>query len=142
MHLMTKATTHLFVYGTLKPGCFNFRQIEPFTTNARKGTIEGILVTMGAFPALVPGRGIVQGVVLDVDEAALEIADRIEGYSPDRHHCLYVRKEVIVRLDDGQKMTAWTYVFASPSQIADQPPLVVGHVKGEPIFAWSDRLDD
>jgi gamma-glutamylcyclotransferase (GGCT)/AIG2-like uncharacterized protein YtfP len=139
---MTKVTTHLFVYGTLMPGESNHRQIQEWVHAVRPGTIEGILVNLGAFPALIPGEGIVRGVVLDVDEAALEITDRIEGYSPDRCHCLYIRKEVIVQLENGGELRAWTYEFADPAIIADKPPLVVDQVNGKTTFAWSDRLDD
>ena len=139
---MTKTTTHLFVYGTLMPRESNHQQIQECVHAVRPGTIEGILVSLGAFPALIPGGGTVRGVVLDVDQAALEIADRIEGCSPDPCHCLYTRKEVIVRFNEGGELRAWTYEFANPSSIADKIPLVVGHSKGKPIFAWSERLND
>jgi gamma-glutamylcyclotransferase (GGCT)/AIG2-like uncharacterized protein YtfP len=133
---MTKVTTHLFVYGTLMPGESNHRQIQEWVHAVRPGTIEGILVRLGAFPALIPGEGIVRGVVLDVDEATLEITDHIEGYSLDRRRCLYTRKEVIVRLDEGAELTAWTYEFANPDSDADRVELIVGNRDGHPIYAW------
>lgn len=140
LHMKDKSTTNLFVYGTLMPGEFNHRQIQGFVHGVRPGSIEGVLVNMGEFPALVPGKGIVKGVILYVDEAALEITDRIEGYSSDRQDCLYIRKEVVVRLDDGKDLPAWTYEFGAPSRVADPPLLVVGQANGEPIFRWGDRL--
>ena len=65
--------TRLFVYGTLMPGHCNHHRIERFVHRARLGRIPGILVDLGAFPALVPGDGIVEGVVLDIDTVALAI---------------------------------------------------------------------
>lgn len=53
--------TQLFVYGTLKPGWGNYRQIERFVQVAQAATIRGVLVDLGGIPALVPGEGIVIG---------------------------------------------------------------------------------
>ena len=133
---MNEKAQRLFVYGTLMPGGSNHDQIEDHVQVAKPGTVEGILVDLGAFPALVPGAGIVKGVLLEINPAALETADRIEGYHPDRDRCLYLREEVIVRFEDGQEAVAWTYLFANPSSIADCPRLVVGVSDGMPIFAW------
>jgi gamma-glutamylcyclotransferase (GGCT)/AIG2-like uncharacterized protein YtfP len=87
----------LFVYGTLMPGHGNHRRIERFVLRARPGRITGILVDLGAFPALVPGDGLVEGVLLEIDPSALSITDQIEGYAPNRSDCLYVRKQVTLR---------------------------------------------
>ncbi len=132
---MSENTVTLFVYGTLMPRQPNYRQIEDHACAAQPGTIEGLLVDLGAFPALIPGHGIVKGVVLRMNREALEITDRIEGYHPDRDRCLYLREEVVVRFEDGQEAVAWTYFFANPSSIADSPRLVVGESDGMPVFA-------
>ena len=118
------------------PGEANYRQIENFVIDHKPGTIDGVLVDLGAYPALVPGEGIVKGIMLRVNREALEITDRIEGYQPDRDRCLYLREEVVVRFEHGQEAVAWTYFFANPSSIADSPRLVVGESDGVPIFAW------
>ncbi len=133
---MVEAKTRLFVYGTLMPGESNYRQIEDHVRAAQPGTVEGVLVDLGAFPALIPGNGVVRGIVLELDAAALEITDRIEGYSPDRDQCLYVRKEVTIFFKGGEEETAWTYFFANPDRIADHPRLVVDVIDGKPITAW------
>jgi gamma-glutamylcyclotransferase (GGCT)/AIG2-like uncharacterized protein YtfP len=101
-------TTCLFVYGTLMPGHGNHRRIERFVLRGRPGRITGILVDLGAFPALVPGDGLVEGVLLEIVPSALSITDQIEGYAPNRSDCLYVRKQVTVTLDDVTQVTAWT----------------------------------
>lgn len=133
---MSEIATSLFVYGTLMPGQSNYRQIKEFVIDHKLGTTNGILVDLGAFPALVPGKGIVKGVVLQMDAQALEITDRIEGYQPGRDRCLYLREEVIVRFENEQDSVAWTYFFANAAEVSDCPPLIVGESDETPIFAW------
>ena len=134
---MTEITINLFVYGTLMPGEPNFRQIEDFVIDHQPGTIDGVLVDLGAYPALVPGEGIVKGAMLRIKPEALEITDRIEGYHSDPDRCLYVREEVVVRLEDGQEARAWTYCFADSAGVAECPRLVVGECRGLSLHAWS-----
>ena len=136
---MTEIATNLFVYGTLMPGEPNYRQIENFVIDHKPGTIEGVLVDLGAYPGLLPGRGIVQGVLVESEKAALDVTDRIEGYSPDRDRCLYLRKEVVVRFENGPDMIAWVYFFAKSETVADCRRLVVGEKAGVPVFAWRGR---
>ena len=126
----------LFVYGTLMPGFANFRLIERYVRSARPGTVQGILVDLGSFPALIPGDGRVRGVLLAVDAEALTITDHIEGYHPDRGQSLYVREMVEIELDDGNVVEAWTYFFAHPNHIQDRPRLILDEVDGVPICCW------
>jgi len=133
---MSEIATNLFVYGTLMPGESNYRQIKNYVIDHKPGTIEGILVDLGAYPALIPGDGVVQGVMLRMKQGVLDITDRIEGYHADRDRCLYVREEVVVRFNDQQKAVAWTYLFANTAGVTDCPRLVVRENDGVPIFAW------
>ncbi|MCH9035559.1 MAG: gamma-glutamylcyclotransferase [Planctomycetes bacterium] len=133
---MSEIVSNVFVYGTLMPGESNYRQIEDFVIDYKPGAIDGVLVDLGAYPALVPGEGIVKGIMLRVKQEALEITDRIEGYHADRDRCLYVREEVAVRFEDGRETVAWTYLFANSAGIADCPRLVVGESDEIPVFAW------
>lgn len=133
---MTDQVERLFVYGTLKPGYGNHARIADHVRSARPGTIQGILVDLGAFPALLHGKGIVRGVLLVVDAEALAIADFIEGYHPDQERSLYVRKKVEVDLDDGDKVDAWTYFYARSEQVQDLPRLHVGDDDGLSVYSW------
>ena len=135
------STVRLFVYGTLLPDHCNHQRIVSHVRSAQTGTIQGILVDLGAFPALVPGDGIVRGVALDMDAEALRISDHIEGYHADRRHRLYVREEVQVNLHDGTAALAWTYFFANPEDIADRPRLEVGRRGDKSIFEWQGNVD-
>jgi gamma-glutamylcyclotransferase (GGCT)/AIG2-like uncharacterized protein YtfP len=132
-------TTCLFVYGTLMPGHGNHRRIERFVLRGRPGRITGILVDLGAFPALVPGDGLVEGVLLEIVPSALSITDQIEGYAPNRSDCLYVRKQVTVTLDDVTQVTAWNYEFADPQRIRDCPRLPRQVINEVVVFAWPRR---
>jgi len=129
----------LFVYGTLMPGCCNHRWIEGSVHSACSGRIRGILVDLGAYPALVSGDGIVEGVVLEIDAPAVVFLDHVEGYVPRRDDCLYSRKEVTVELDDGKETNAWTYQFAHPQRLRDHPRVALKIVDGICVYAWSSK---
>ncbi len=131
----------LFVYGTLLPGESNYGLIERHVRSARSGCIGGMLVDLGAFPALIPGDGLVRGVMLELDTEAMAITDRLEGYHPGDDHSLYVRKEVMAQLDDGEQVAAWTYEYSDARNIEDRPRLVVGCQNGTPVFSWRVSAD-
>jgi gamma-glutamylcyclotransferase (GGCT)/AIG2-like uncharacterized protein YtfP len=129
----------LFVYGTLIPGECNYPAIARYVRTARSGTIEGVLVNLGAYPALIPGSGRVRGALLEVDEAALAVTDQIEDTFPQDRDCLYVRKETDVALHDGTTTRALVYEFAMPEQIINRPKPIVGEESGVPVYGWRDR---
>ncbi len=136
---MPEPRFNLFVYGTLLPGGGYHARIERYLRGFSPGTIAGVLIDLGLYPALVPGEGRVRGGVLELDAAALPIIDEIEGYDPDGGISLYIRKQVQVEPDDagvGGPLAAWTYEYGNPARIAHRPRLVVGHVNGQPLHAW------
>jgi gamma-glutamylcyclotransferase (GGCT)/AIG2-like uncharacterized protein YtfP len=122
----------LFVYGTLRPGRPRFSAISRWVIGTEPATTQGILVSLGSFPALLPGQGIVQGDLLTVLPDAIEIADRIEGVSCS----FYLRQEAETRLDVGVTVKAWVYFYGNPAAIADRPQLIVGVENGTSIYAW------
>ena len=139
MNIDSDTPFRLFLYGTLMPNEGNHRLIERHVRSARPATIEGVLVDLEAFPALIPGDGIVEGMLLELDDRAMEITDRLEGFHPDGNHSLYVRKEVIARLDDGEEVQAWTYEYANPSAIANRPRLVIGRPEEACRHSWRGK---
>jgi len=138
----TLNTTWLFVYGTLRPGQANFSSIEKLVVAHQPATIEGELIDLGAFPALVPGHGIVVGDLLTLQPEALEITDRIEGYQPEHPSNLYDRREVVVTLTDGTIERAWTYFFAHPERLTGHPKALVGQRDGRRLFTWPINAGD
>jgi len=136
---MTDHLVHLFVYGTLMPERSNFSRIERFVRGARAATTEGVLLGLGAYPAMVQGDGVVRGVVLEVEATALTITDHIEGFAPGRERNLYMRREISVDLDGGESVRAWAYFYCAADVIADRPKLIIGSCDGKPVFAWNPR---
>ncbi len=124
-------TTKLFVYGTLMPGAWNHRLIESQVHSARPASTSGVLVDLGGIPALVPGNGIVRGVVLEVDHSALAATDRLEGVPH-----FYKRQMTTVTLDDSSTIEAWIYQHAEPGRLAEHPRLVIGNDNDLPVHAW------
>lgn len=128
--------TRLFAYGTLRPGQVNFVRIERWVVSVQRGTIEGDLVDLRVYPALIPGAGLVEGELLSLRQQALEIADRTEGCESDETRSFYVRREVVVSLADGSTERAWAYFFPHPNRLADRPRAAVGERDGRVIHAW------
>ena len=124
-------TTNLLVYGTLMPGASNHSLIERYVLHAVPGTAQAVLVDLGRFPALIPGNGLVRGVLLTIDSTVLKICDTLEGVPH-----FYRRNKTTVTLDDGSQIEAWVYEHADPARIADHPTLLVGHENGRPVYAW------
>ena len=131
----------IFAYGTLQPGFGNHRRIATHVRSARPGTIQGVLVDLGAFPALIHGDGRVRGVLLGIDAEALRITDFIEGYRADGGRSLYVREMTEVDVGDGSAVSAWTYLFARPDHIEDRPRIRVGDADGRAHLLLADRFD-
>lgn len=130
----------LFVYGTLMPGHRNFAHIRKYVQTTQPASMDGILLDLGSYPALIHGDGIVRGVLLEMDQEALAVTDRIEGYHADSESSLFIRKEVSVQLDEGQSVSAWSYFFADAESIIDRLQLIVGHdVEGRAICAWRSK---
>lgn len=133
---MSDKTINLFVYGTLMPGEFNFDQIENYVIDHEPGTIDGVLVDCGAYPALIPGEGIVKGCLLRIQGEAIAITDQIEGCKLDRKRSLYHREKIPVLTEDHQLIAAWTYLYAMPESLANHPRLVIGELNCKPLYAW------
>lgn len=102
----------LFVYGTLKRGCSNHRQMAGCTFVAEANTRPGFqLYDVGGYPGLVAvldDPDSVLGEVWSVDAAALERLDRFEGVDEG----LY-RRETIPLAAPFADQTVNTYVWGS-----------------------------
>lgn len=135
-------TTNLFVYGSLKPGEWNYVLIEPYVRRAVAGMVRNsILVDLGSFPALIDVSSrpamipcVVLGIMVEIHHAAavLALTDRLEGVPH-----FYRRNETSVILDDGSTTTAWVYEYADPARIADCPRLLLHRERDVSVYAWS-----
>ncbi len=129
--LDSPATVWLFVYGTLKPGERLHSLIERFVKSKQPAKIFGKLADLGgAYPGLMFGLGHVKGVLLELDAAALEITDRIEGVD----HGLFRRKRTLSATKDGVQWCI-TYEFAR-QDVEASSSLITAVEDGVPVFEW------
>lgn len=108
----------VFVYGTLKPGEFNYqRYCSGKVINANRAIAQGQLFNLPAgYPAMVLGEGWVHGFVLSFgDPNVLRELDAYEDYqvgrSPDQN--LYERYRIETCASTGQPLgSAWAYLMS------------------------------
>ena len=107
-------TDLVFVYGTLKKGYSNhqlFKQAE-FLAHA---TTSGIMLNLGAFPAIINGKARVFGELYKITPEILAFLDRLEG-----HPHFYERKLVDLKTQDidemGEDIKAWCYFLSKGAQ--------------------------
>jgi len=109
----------VFVYGTLKPGKYNYAlYCEGKVIEATKAYGKGQLFDLSlGYPGMTIGEGKVQGFLLSFkDETVLEHLDQLESYSPQRpdEENEYYRQEIMVYGDSGESLgVAWAYLMTS-----------------------------
>jgi gamma-glutamylcyclotransferase (GGCT)/AIG2-like uncharacterized protein YtfP len=104
----------LFIYGTLMPG-LRLEQEMQGATMLGLARVPGCLVDVGRYPGLVPGEGVVTGVLCRVSEAHLARLDAVEEMWPDnRAASQYWREQVLVLEGAGAGQRVWTYVYNQP----------------------------
>jgi gamma-glutamylcyclotransferase (GGCT)/AIG2-like uncharacterized protein YtfP len=97
----------IFVYGTLMKGQANYDYFMKEATFIGNGCISGYeMYDLGSFPGIIPGDGSVNGEVYDVSDRELEAINRLEGEGS-----LYIKTEVEVELETGEKIPASAYVY-------------------------------
>lgn len=107
----------LFVYGTLRSdsGHPMHEVLARGAVLVGRGRVEGAIVDLGEYPGLVLERaGTVDGELWRVRDASLwATLDAYEGIGPDAEVPeSYERVRVAVALDDGTRVTAWTYAWS------------------------------
>ena len=113
---------HLFVYGTLRrsTGLAMAEYLAQHATYLGAGRCQGRLYDLGHYPGFVPGAQPEEQVVGDLyrlhDPAGtLPMMDAYEEYGPAfPAPNEYLRRELPVRLGDGQRIRAWVYVYNWP----------------------------
>ena len=111
----------LFTYGTLRPGCGNYRRLlADHVIDEQAATARGYaLYTHGPFPyAVTESSATITGSLLTISRAsytgALEALDQLEGYRPaDPKHSHYVRVARAVEVPfmgfATELVAAWVY---------------------------------
>ncbi|HZR84158.1 MAG TPA: gamma-glutamylcyclotransferase family protein [Candidatus Binatia bacterium] len=126
-----RGPAHLFVYGTLRAGSRGgpAKLLSERAVRIGLARVRGALYRVGAYPGLVLGSASdsdrVQGDVfaLPDDPSLLAALDRYEGCGPDdpRPHA-YERVRADAELDDGRRVSAWTYAWLGRVDPADRIP--------------------
>ena len=108
---------NVFVYGTLKKGCYNHYILNNSEFLFKATTLDRHyeMVDLGSFPAVVKDgesfnreRYSIDGEVYSVDDRTLQSIDYLEG-----NGSFYNREEVFVRPDniELQTQSAWIYIY-------------------------------
>lgn len=111
---MTPDGPLLFVYGTLRPGHEGegapmMRSLAARSKHVGRGDVRGKLYSIDWFPGMVESDSAQDRVIGDVlllpnDDGLLAELDAYEGAD-------YARREIPVTMADGERITAWTYVW-------------------------------
>ena len=97
---------YVFVYGTLMR---NYRNHGYMNDSAYigDGSIDGFeIYDLGTYPGIIEGKGVVLGEVYQITEDTEKRLDFLE-----EEGSLYLKKQVNVRVDDNQTITAFVYVY-------------------------------
>ncbi len=137
--------THLpvFVYGTLRPGHWNYRGfLEGRTEAEAPATLPGGRMWDGGFPyvAETEGGGTIVGILIDVKrrewDGVRHRLDGLEGFDPaggrENH---YTRQARSVTAADGSTRIAWVY-FAAPETVSRI------EARGLPVIPSGDWAED
>ena len=92
----------LFVYGSLKAGFGNNRHLGEskfIGTDKFKG---GVMYSLGYYPGVVDGNGVIHGEVYRISSKTLDRLDRLEG-----HPNFYERRAV--KLESGKNAMMYFY---------------------------------
>jgi gamma-glutamylcyclotransferase (GGCT)/AIG2-like uncharacterized protein YtfP len=111
-----------FVYGTLRKGGSNYEYaFRNKVAKVEPAALHGVNMFEvgrgGAFPAIVVGKGTVQGDLIHVQENEYyQILKRVDALESEG--ALYERFTCTVELNDGSTAKAWVYVWcADPSAL-------------------------
>lgn len=115
---------HFFFYGTLVAGSGTaasraiHRHLEPGRPGIARGTLHAVRDETGWYPALLPGDGVVHGMVhaapADVPAADLAALDAYEQYWPDDPaRSEYLRRPIVVEVA-GEVIAADAYLYNAP----------------------------
>lgn len=112
--------THVFVYGTLKRGCKNHRQIAGQTYVGDARTAPGYrLYDLGDYPGMVVDPSDTEGVVGELWSVTPEALARLDDFEGVEEG-LY-RRAPVVLLPPRDDVVAYTYLYAK--DLAGRPAL-------------------
>lgn len=119
---LKKLLVRFFFYGTLVAGSGNpvaraiHARLRPLGPATVRGSLHALPELLGWYPALLPGAGVVRGMLYEAgtDFGADDLAriDAYEDHDPQRsRESLYLRREVAAMDVAGAVSTAQAYLF-------------------------------
>lgn len=93
---------NVFVYGSLKAGFGNNYLLETSRFVGKDTFKGGTMHSLGAFPAVVPGEGVIHGEIYRVSSKTLARLDRLEG-----HPNFYERR--FIKLESGKNAVMYFF---------------------------------
>lgn len=114
-------TRFLFVYGTLRSSSSNpfARLLRRGAELTGKGTAQGKLYRVAEYPGMIPSRNAGDTVYGEVYELKrgnlLSVLDRYEGRR-------FERRMVRVRLENGERLIAFAWVYRGPVRAGRRIP--------------------
>src|SRR5262249_49634567 len=131
VHFRRMSAAFAFFYGTLMSGFDRRRRLglEDRIVFRGRGWIEAALFDLGSYPAAVPSPGHrVWGELVEISDAeqGWPSIDDAEGYDPGapEDRSLYIRRLVLVHVDDDSDVEAWVYFYNAP--LAEAPRIPSG----------------
>ncbi len=146
-YILNEATTHFFVYGTLKRGeCREFcwprkpLQVEP-------AWVFGELYDTGPYPALRPGSDAILGEVWSYATAdysvVAHVLDEIEEYRAVRAENLYMRDLLNCTTLDGRILNAHGYIYSQRKHIPTFKRILPStQASGMTFASWGKRFGE
>ena len=111
----------LFVYGTLQRGCTAHEMLALRDASfLGKALLDGFaLYNLGPYPGIIPDtKESVLGEAYRIDQFTLDALDQYEGEGT-----LYNRYLTDIRLQNGDMMKAFAYVYNYPVQSGNKIPM-------------------
>jgi len=114
---------HLFVYGTLRreTGSEMHRFLARYSEFLGDATLQGKLYSVGSYPGLAASdnrHDVVYGEVYKLrhPDFVLSLLDGYEECGPRFPEPVFMRRKQSVKLNSGDVVSAWVYIFARPTQ--------------------------
>ncbi len=107
----------LFVYGTLRRGFDPHEYLRSFARFVGRGRIAGRLYDLGEYPGAIPSElpgEEVEGELYELGDLGrqLKTLDDYEEFDPKHpEKSLFIRQQVDVSLEGGERLKAWAYLL-------------------------------
>lgn len=128
----------VFVYGSLKKGFHNdhYLRESKFISKAFTSHLHWEMISLGGFPAVILGKGIVLGELYEVNDRTLINLDRLEG---EGH--FYTKQLIPVTVPIGGSYNiAFMYILNTPPKYKDFTNVEIIPVEDASHYNWKHPI--